>query len=195
MNAKQDNKSHYAWKILAVCCMIQGGVVGTIQNSCGVFYQPVCQDFRFHFIYQSSRACRLSDDSGGSAPSATFRAAGSTEWGCVGVFSGKFPDGDIFPDLAVVCRRHRPGDCLVVFGVCYHPSSAGQVVLQKIGSGNWPFFSFQRDVWNCGKSIWQLGDRDLGLAKRLLYSVGSVFCSGVSFYSPGGAQISSGSRS
>ena len=47
MNAKQDNKSHYAWKILAVCCMIQGGVVGTIQNSCGVFYQPVCQDLVF----------------------------------------------------------------------------------------------------------------------------------------------------
>lgn len=47
MNAKRGKKSHYAWRILAVCCMIQGGVVGMIQNSCGIFYQPVCQNLGF----------------------------------------------------------------------------------------------------------------------------------------------------
>lgn len=47
MSTKQGKRFHYAWKILAVCCMIQGGAVGTIQNSCGVFYQPVCQDLGF----------------------------------------------------------------------------------------------------------------------------------------------------
>lgn len=47
MEKKKRLKSHYAWRVLAACCMIQGGVVGAIQNSCGVFFQPVCSETGF----------------------------------------------------------------------------------------------------------------------------------------------------
>lgn len=41
------SKPHYAWLIFVSCCMIQGGVVGLIQNSCGIFYQPICRELGF----------------------------------------------------------------------------------------------------------------------------------------------------
>lgn len=36
---------HYAWKILLVACMINGGVGGIIINCFGQFYQPIAQEF------------------------------------------------------------------------------------------------------------------------------------------------------
>ena len=53
-------KPHYAWLIFVSCCMIQGGVVGLIQNSCGIFYQPICRELGFKLssvaLYASLRA-------------------------------------------------------------------------------------------------------------------------------------------
>ena len=37
-------KIHYAWFILAGCCIMQGASLGLINNCSGVFYSPVCQD-------------------------------------------------------------------------------------------------------------------------------------------------------
>lgn len=52
-------KPHYAWLIFVSCCMIQGGVVGLIQNSCGIFYQPICRELGFRLssvaLYTSLR--------------------------------------------------------------------------------------------------------------------------------------------
>ncbi|MCI7795821.1 MAG: MFS transporter [Lachnospiraceae bacterium] len=46
MNQKKQ-KIHYAWLILAACCMMQGAGLGLVSNCAGVFYSPVCQDLGF----------------------------------------------------------------------------------------------------------------------------------------------------
>ncbi len=40
-------KIHYAWLILAGCCMLQGASLGLINNCAGVFYSPVCEELGF----------------------------------------------------------------------------------------------------------------------------------------------------
>lgn len=40
-------KLHYAWLILAGCCILQGASLGLINNCAGVFYSPVCEDLKF----------------------------------------------------------------------------------------------------------------------------------------------------
>lgn len=47
MKKEARAKPHYAWAVFISCCMIQGGVVGLIQNSCGIFYQPICKELGF----------------------------------------------------------------------------------------------------------------------------------------------------
>lgn len=44
---QEGRKIHYAWFILAACCMMQGAGLGLINNCGGVFYSPVCQDMGF----------------------------------------------------------------------------------------------------------------------------------------------------
>ena len=36
-------KIHYAWKILMVCCLLQGATLGLVQNSRGLFFAPVSE--------------------------------------------------------------------------------------------------------------------------------------------------------
>lgn len=40
-------KIHYAWFILAGCCILQGASLGLINNCAGVFYSPVCEELGF----------------------------------------------------------------------------------------------------------------------------------------------------
>lgn len=40
-------KLHYAWIVLAGCCIMQGATLGLINNCVGVFYSPVCKDLGF----------------------------------------------------------------------------------------------------------------------------------------------------
>lgn len=42
-----EKKFHYAWLILAGCCILQGASLGLINNCAGVFYSPVCEELRF----------------------------------------------------------------------------------------------------------------------------------------------------
>lgn len=42
-----EKKLHYAWIILAGCCIMQGATLGLINNCVGVFYSPVCKDLGF----------------------------------------------------------------------------------------------------------------------------------------------------
>lgn len=44
---KERKKLHYAWFILAGCCIMQGASLGLVNNCSGVFYSPVCQDLGF----------------------------------------------------------------------------------------------------------------------------------------------------
>lgn len=44
---QRKNKLHYAWFILAGCCIMQGATLGLINNCAGVFYSPVCKDLGF----------------------------------------------------------------------------------------------------------------------------------------------------
>lgn len=44
---EKKQKIHYAWFILAGCCILQGASLGLINNCAGVFYSPVCQDLGF----------------------------------------------------------------------------------------------------------------------------------------------------
>ena len=41
------NKIHYAYVILAACCLVQGGTLGVIHNCRGIFYGPICEDLGF----------------------------------------------------------------------------------------------------------------------------------------------------
>lgn len=38
---------HYAWFILAGCCILQGASLGLVNNCAGVFYSPVCEELGF----------------------------------------------------------------------------------------------------------------------------------------------------
>ena len=40
---KERKKLHYAWFILAGCCIMQGASLGLVNNCSGVFYSPVCR--------------------------------------------------------------------------------------------------------------------------------------------------------
>lgn len=46
--SKQDpaakSRFHYAWVILAACCLMQSAILGVVQNGRGVFYNAVCND-------------------------------------------------------------------------------------------------------------------------------------------------------
>ena len=44
---KGRKKIHYAWFILAGCCIMQGASLGLINNCSGVFYSPVCEVLGF----------------------------------------------------------------------------------------------------------------------------------------------------
>lgn len=44
---KGKNRFHYAWYILIACCALQGATLGLIQNSCGIFYRPICDEMGF----------------------------------------------------------------------------------------------------------------------------------------------------
>ena len=37
-------KFHYAYVMLAACCLVQGGTLGVIHNCRGIFYGPICRD-------------------------------------------------------------------------------------------------------------------------------------------------------
>lgn len=43
----QKKKFHYAWMILAGCCILQGASLGLINNCAGVFFSPVCENLGF----------------------------------------------------------------------------------------------------------------------------------------------------
>jgi len=44
---QKKKKLHYAWIILAGCCVMQGATLGLINNCVGVFYSPVCGELGF----------------------------------------------------------------------------------------------------------------------------------------------------
>ncbi len=39
-----SDRLHYAWVILAACCLMQSAILGVVQNARGVFYHAVCSD-------------------------------------------------------------------------------------------------------------------------------------------------------
>jgi len=62
----KQGKMHYAWMILAACCALQGGTLGLIQNTVGLFYLPVCQElgfelgeFTFHATLKGLASCAV----------------------------------------------------------------------------------------------------------------------------------------
>ena len=44
---QKKNRLHYAWFILAGCCILQGVTLGLINNCAGVFYSPICKELGF----------------------------------------------------------------------------------------------------------------------------------------------------
>ena len=44
---QKKNRLHYAWFILAGCCILQGATLGLINNCAGVFYSPICKELGF----------------------------------------------------------------------------------------------------------------------------------------------------
>ncbi len=44
---QKKTKLHYAWFILAGCCIMQGATLGLINNCAGVFYSPICKELGF----------------------------------------------------------------------------------------------------------------------------------------------------
>lgn len=44
---QKKQRFHYAWLILAACCMMQGAGLGLVSNCAGVFFTPVCEDLGF----------------------------------------------------------------------------------------------------------------------------------------------------
>ena len=44
---QKKNRLHYAWFILAGCCILQGATLGLIDNCAGVFYSPICKELGF----------------------------------------------------------------------------------------------------------------------------------------------------
>ncbi|MCI8453984.1 MAG: MFS transporter [Lachnospiraceae bacterium] len=47
MRPSAGGRPHYAWFILAGCCILQGASLGLIHNCAGVFYSPVCEELGF----------------------------------------------------------------------------------------------------------------------------------------------------
>lgn len=47
MKNGSKGKPHYAWFILAGCCILQGTSLGLLSNCVGVFYSPVCTELGF----------------------------------------------------------------------------------------------------------------------------------------------------
>ncbi len=47
MEVGQRGKFHYAWLILAGCCILQGASLGLVNNCAGVFFSPVCEELGF----------------------------------------------------------------------------------------------------------------------------------------------------
>lgn len=47
MREKGNGRIHYAWFILAGCCILQGTSLGLLSNCVGVFYSPVCTELGF----------------------------------------------------------------------------------------------------------------------------------------------------
>ena len=59
-----NRKIHYAWVMLAACCLLQGGTLGVIHNCRGIFYGPICRDlgvgqgsFTFYMLFFGLFSC------------------------------------------------------------------------------------------------------------------------------------------
>lgn len=59
-----NRKFHYAYVMLAACCLVQGGTLGVIHNCRGIFYGPICQDlgvglgsFTFYMLFFGVFSC------------------------------------------------------------------------------------------------------------------------------------------
>ena len=57
-------KFHYAYVMLAACCLVQGGTLGVIHNCRGIFYGPICRDlgvgqgsFTFYMLFFGLFSC------------------------------------------------------------------------------------------------------------------------------------------
>lgn len=57
-------KIHYAYVMLAACCLVQGGTLGVIHNCRGIFYGPICRDlgvglgsFTFYMLFFGLFSC------------------------------------------------------------------------------------------------------------------------------------------
>ena len=57
-------KIHYAYVMLAACCLVQGGTLGVIHNCRGIFYGPICEDlgvglgsFTFYMLFFGLFSC------------------------------------------------------------------------------------------------------------------------------------------
>ena len=47
---QKKNRLHYAWFILAGCCILQGATLGLINNCAGVFYSPICRELKTYDV-------------------------------------------------------------------------------------------------------------------------------------------------
>jgi len=47
MKKQTQARFHYAWIILASCCLMQSAITGVVQNGRGIFYNPVCSELGF----------------------------------------------------------------------------------------------------------------------------------------------------
>ena len=56
---QKKNRLHYAWFILAGCCILQGATLGLINNCAGVFYSPICKELGFELGKLLLWRCRL----------------------------------------------------------------------------------------------------------------------------------------
>ena len=65
---KGRKKIHYAWFILAGCCIMQGASLGLINNCSGVFYSPVCQDLGFEMTVDEESCIVTVEGLGGKLP-------------------------------------------------------------------------------------------------------------------------------
>ena len=54
---QKKNRLHYAWFILAGCCILQGATLGLINNCAGVFYSPNVPDALLHQFCFGAAIC------------------------------------------------------------------------------------------------------------------------------------------
>ena len=110
-------KLHYAWLILAGCCILQGASLGLINNCAGVFYSPVCEELGFEMGGFAFYKTLFSISSALALPfvAKSFRkmdvrlvisAAAVVFGGC---------NVDLSPAVAVVCGRTDSGSGLFLF--------------------------------------------------------------------------------